>query len=84
MRLLHTKKLHLVEFQGQDIPPYAILSHTWAKKEVSFQDVQQGLAKSRRGYEKLTGACALAIQDGFEYIVCRFVSLSNMNQQESI
>ena len=51
------------------IPPYAILSHTWADKEVSFQDVQQGLAQSRRGYEKVANACALAAEDGFEYIV---------------
>ncbi|KAK4032106.1 HET-domain-containing protein [Parachaetomium inaequale] len=73
MRLLHTTKLQLVEFQNQDIlpsaiPPYAILSHTWAEEEVSFQDVQQGLAQSQRGYERVAGACALAVQDGFEYL----------------
>ncbi|KAH6847437.1 hypothetical protein B0I37DRAFT_391365 [Chaetomium sp. MPI-CAGE-AT-0009] len=44
MRLLRTNKLEVVEFQGQDIPHYAILSHTWAEEEVSLQDVQQGLA----------------------------------------
>jgi len=76
MRLLHTTKFHLDQFQDQrilppTIPPYAILSHTWADEEVSFQDVQQGLAQSRRGYEKVAGACALAVQDGFEYLVCR-------------
>jgi hypothetical protein len=69
MRLLRTDKLQLVEFLGEDIPPYAILSHTWAEEEVSLQDVQQGLAQSRRGYDKVAGACALAIQDGFDYIV---------------
>ncbi|KAK4142525.1 HET-domain-containing protein [Dichotomopilus funicola] len=31
-----------------------------AEEEVSFQDVQKGLAQSRRGYEKVVGACALA------------------------
>lgn len=76
MRLLHTTKFHLVEFHNQNIlpptiPPYAILSHTWGEGEVLFQDVQQGLAQSRRGYEKVAGACALAVQDGFEYLVCR-------------
>jgi hypothetical protein len=69
MRLLRTDKLEVVEFQGQEIPPYAILSHTWAKEEVSLQDVQQGLAKLRLGYRKVAGACAVAIKDGFEYIV---------------
>ena len=83
MRLLHTTKLQLVEFQGQRIlpsaiPPYAILSHTWAKEEVSFQDVQQGLAQSRQGYDKVAGACALAVQDGFEYIVCRCPTCSDL------
>ncbi|KAK3369299.1 heterokaryon incompatibility protein-domain-containing protein, partial [Lasiosphaeria ovina] len=73
MRLLHTTELRLVEFQGQRIlppaiPPYAILSHTWAEEEVSFQDIQQGLAQSRRGFEKVAGACAQAVQDGFEYL----------------
>ncbi|KAJ4292903.1 hypothetical protein N0V88_005563 [Collariella sp. IMI 366227] len=33
MRLLRTNKLELVEFQGSDIPPYAILSHTWGEEE---------------------------------------------------
>ncbi|KAK5651138.1 hypothetical protein OQA88_13232, partial [Cercophora sp. LCS_1] len=28
----------------------------------------QGLAQSRRGYEKVADACALAVQDGFEYL----------------
>ena len=71
MHLLHTTKLHLDEFWPPATPPYAILSHTWADEEVSFQDVQQGLAQSRRGYGKVAGACALAVQDGFEYLVCR-------------
>ncbi len=75
MRLLHTTKLELVEFVGEDIPPYAILSHTWAEEEVLFQDVQQGVAQSRRGYEKVAGACALAVEDGFEYIVIMPLSL---------
>jgi hypothetical protein len=74
MRLLRTDKLQLVEFLGRDIPPYAILSHTWAEKEVSLQDVQQGLAHTRRGYDKVAGACALAIQDGFDYIVRLWLS----------
>ncbi|KAK4098047.1 HET-domain-containing protein [Parathielavia hyrcaniae] len=68
MRLLRTDKLEMVEFLGQDIPPYAILSHTWGTEEVTFQDIQQGAAQSRRGYGKLAGACNVAMQDGFEFI----------------
>jgi hypothetical protein len=69
MRLLRTDKLQLVEFLGGDLPPYAILSHTWAEEEVTFQDVQQGVAQTRQGHAKVAGACAVAIQDGFKYIV---------------
>jgi hypothetical protein len=29
----------LEEFFGSDIPPYAILSHTWGREEVTFQDL---------------------------------------------
>ncbi|KAK1833626.1 heterokaryon incompatibility protein-domain-containing protein [Podospora conica] len=38
MRLLNTSTLELDEFVGNDIPPYAILSHTWGDKEATFQD----------------------------------------------
>ena len=33
-----TAKLALKPFYGEDIPPYAILSHTWGDDEVSFED----------------------------------------------
>ncbi|KAF5363040.1 hypothetical protein D9758_012636 [Tetrapyrgos nigripes] len=39
MRLLNTKTLRLEEF-FDEIPPYAILSHTWEDEEVTFQDIQ--------------------------------------------
>ncbi|KAK0671532.1 heterokaryon incompatibility protein-domain-containing protein [Cercophora samala] len=40
MRLLRTDKIELVEVYGSDVEPYAILSHTWDKEEVLFQDIQ--------------------------------------------
>jgi len=41
MRLINAKKksLHL-QVWHRNIPPYAILSHTWGDDEVSFQDIQ--------------------------------------------
>jgi hypothetical protein len=38
MRLINTQSLDLEEFFNEDIPPYAILSHTWGKEEVTLQD----------------------------------------------
>lgn len=42
MRLLHIETLRLHTFYGNDIPPYAILSHTWLRdeEEVTFDDIQ--------------------------------------------
>lgn len=41
MRLINVKTRHLEEFVGQDIPRYAILSHTWdVGQEVTFEDFQ--------------------------------------------
>jgi hypothetical protein len=39
MRLLHTRTRKLHSFFGDDIPAYAILSHTWGEGEVTFQDI---------------------------------------------
>jgi len=37
-----------------EIPPYAILSHTWREgEEVLFKDLADGTAKSKPGYAKL-------------------------------
>ncbi|THU82518.1 hypothetical protein K435DRAFT_808231 [Dendrothele bispora CBS 962.96] len=39
MYLLNTRTLTFESFYGF-IPKYAILSHTWGEKEVTFQDIQ--------------------------------------------
>jgi len=67
MRLLHTKKLKLYEFFGRNIPPYAILSHTWGNGEVSFQELQSGLGKYKAGYNKIRRCCQMAALDGFQW-----------------
>ncbi|KAF5340091.1 hypothetical protein D9758_013177 [Tetrapyrgos nigripes] len=68
MRLLHTKTLKLEEFYT-DIPPYAILSHTWEKEEITFQDIQNlEVAKGKAGYAKVENACKRARQYNFDWI----------------
>src|SRR3954465_11232939 len=39
MRLIHVQTRELREFFGTDIPRYAILSHCWGDKEVTFADI---------------------------------------------
>jgi len=69
MRLLHTKTLKLDEFFGTKTPVYAILSHRWEEEEVLFQDLVVGRGREKKGWNKLEGSCAKALQDGWEYLV---------------
>ena len=48
MRLLNSTTLQLEEFPENEIPKYAILSHTWGKDEISFQDMQTDSAYIKR------------------------------------
>ena len=68
MRLLNTKTIKLSEFFDADIPPYAILSHTWGKNEVTFQDLDRARAKGPKAYSKVAGCCAKAASHGFEWV----------------
>ncbi|THU97117.1 HET-domain-containing protein [Dendrothele bispora CBS 962.96] len=72
MRLLNTKTFQLQEFYT-DVPPYAILSHTWGKREVTFQNMQNTDAVKTRedlqaGWGKVKKACEHAQKYSFEWI----------------
>ncbi|CZR50352.1 uncharacterized protein PAC_00224 [Phialocephala subalpina] len=68
MRLLHAYTFALQEFAENEIPPYAILSHTWEKDEVSFQDMQEGGLVRKEGYRKIKYACAQALSEKLDYV----------------
>ncbi|KAK8104758.1 uncharacterized protein PG998_011791, partial [Apiospora kogelbergensis] len=40
MRLIDVDSFHINDFIGDEIPPYAILSHTWGLDEVTLKDMQ--------------------------------------------
>jgi hypothetical protein len=68
MRLINCSTLQLEEFFDEEIPPYAILSHTWGHDEVSFADVPFDQSTTVRvGYQKITFTCAQASRDGLNY-----------------
>jgi len=61
MRLIDTKSQQLVEYVGDDTPPYAILSHTWEQgEEVTYQDYVGQLSLHKKGWQKIRKACELA------------------------
>ena len=68
MRLLDTTTIKLSEFHDADIPPYAILSQTWGKNEVSFQDLYRVKSKRPQGYYKIARCCALAASQGYKWV----------------
>lgn len=72
MRLLQSEGdggFSLMERVGDNIPPYAILSHTWGadNEEVTFKDLMDGTGTDKVGYEKLTFCGKKAASDGLEY-----------------
>ena len=68
MRLLHTKTLQFDEFFDSDIPSYAILSHRWDKREISFQEFEASKDKVGSGFTKLINSCSVARKQGFKWI----------------
>lgn len=64
MRLLHAQTKQFAEFFDQ-IPPYAILSHTWGSDELTFRQMEQ------KGYtpsKKIDGCCEQALKDDLKYV----------------
>jgi hypothetical protein len=87
MRLLHSTTLKLEEFSSSEIPDYAILSHTWEKDEVSFQDIQGHMVEERGGYAKIKNCGLQADHDGYKYFwidTCCIDKSSSAELSESI
>ena len=70
MRLINTESLKLEEFEGEDIPFYAILSHRWQEEEVLYKDMINGIAHTKKGYQKIVKLCQLAREDCLRYAWC--------------
>lgn len=69
MRLIDTSTLQFISNDtGDDVPPYAILSHTWSSREVLFRDFLEPEHHLITAFSKIEASCALARKDGFQYI----------------
>ncbi|KAJ6445964.1 hypothetical protein O9K51_00730 [Purpureocillium lavendulum] len=77
MRLLNTSTFELAFFADDDnVPEYAILSHTWAEEEVTFGSLCEDAAAAAlpraprhlRGWDKLERSCAAARDLHMAYI----------------
>ncbi|KAI1157719.1 hypothetical protein F5B18DRAFT_643895 [Nemania serpens] len=50
-----------------NIPPYAILSHTWGSEEVTYKDLEQEIGQHKIGYENIRFCGQQARRDGLRY-----------------
>jgi hypothetical protein len=88
MRLLNSCTLEFQAFYD-NVPPYAILSHTWGRQvdEVTFQDLRDGTGTNKPGYKKVKDCCAQAVRDGLDYAwvdTCCIDKTNSVELQEAI
>lgn len=91
MRLLRIEEggsFSLVE-HVTDIPPYAILSHTWGadEDEVNFRDLVDGTGHTKPGYRKIRFCAKQAAQHGLQHFwvdTCCIDKTSSAELTESI
>lgn len=92
MRLLKTDisatgKLQFEEFSGSQTPQYAILSHRWARQEITLQEANSVGIDMKNGYRKIEAFCRVAKNACFEYAwidTCCIDKTSSVELSEAI
>jgi hypothetical protein len=87
--------MHLLEWKSDvdfsltkdligNIPPYAILSHTWGDDgtEVTFKDLVDGTGKNKAGYAKVKFCGERARRDGLQYFWVDTCCIDKSNNAE--
>jgi tetratricopeptide (TPR) repeat protein len=85
MRLLSLSKDDDVAwevFPRHATPPYAILSHTWDKDEVSYSDLVSGLGRQKAGWRKIVFCGQQAARDGLGYFWVDTCCIDKWNKRE--
>jgi hypothetical protein len=87
MRLLQVDEngqFSLTDDLINNIPPYAILSHTWGEdhEEVNFNDLTKGPRKTKAGYKKLRFCAEQAARHGLQYIWVDTCCIDKSNNTE--
>lgn len=89
IRLICTSSLRLTTFEGDEVPHYAILSHTWIDdEEIDFQEMQELVddnshpARARPGFRKIRNTCRKAGTHGFAYACVDTCCIDKKNPAE--
>jgi archaellum biogenesis ATPase FlaH len=77
-------ELTIISFDENELPLYAILSHTWGvdEEEVTFADIVKGGGKAKPGYKKIRLCGDQARQDGLEYFWVDTCCINKANKAE--
>jgi hypothetical protein len=72
------------DFVGDNLPEYAILSHTWGAdtEEVTFKDLVDGTGKDKVGYGKIRFCEEQARRDGLQYFWVDTCCIDKSNNTE--
>jgi hypothetical protein len=93
MRLLYTASDGTLRWtkdiiRSEEIPPYAILSHTWGEQEVVLDDLKDTEnARSKEGYRKIRFCAQQAERDGLNHFwvdTCCIDKANNTELSEAI
>jgi len=86
MRLLRRKSndgFELITFRTDDLPPYAILSHTWIDgEEVTYDELVAVTGKNKAGYDKIRFCGERAAADNLQYFWVDTCCINKSNSQE--
>ena len=92
MRLLYTtddgRLSWTDDLVGDQIPPYAILSHTWDGQEVAYKDlknyrdIEDVDARHKGGYQKIFFCAEQAKRDGLDYFWVDTCCIDKANNTE--
>ena len=68
LKRLPSGGFELVSLNEDDLPPYAILSHTWTEgQEVTYDELVAGTGKGKTGYDKIRFCGERAAADGLAH-----------------
>ena len=68
LKRLTDNAIELVSFDDNDVPSYAILSHTWTDgQEVTYNELVAGTGKDKTGYDKISFCVERAAKDDLQY-----------------
>jgi Heterokaryon incompatibility protein (HET) len=87
LQLQNSGQLTLAEYFQDDIPSYAILSHSWGPddQEITFQEIKEGNQrnyKRKAGFQKIKLCGEQAARDGIQYFWVDTCCINKMDSNE--